>query len=312
MPPHVAAGWHGSDAGFVCDADRSLNGPPRQLVRRRTCLVALAALSAAPAAFAVAAAVDGPRFAVALGSGSMHGVAHIGVLRGCEKLGLKPDLIVGTSSGAAIGALWAAGLDSGAIAKLARGVDFGEVSSLSLRPWRGLARNAALAELIDRAVGGRRIEQLPTRFMAVATDLATGAPIVLAEGPTGEAVAASCAIPVLYVPVRVGGRELVDGSLSAPVPVDAARQQGAAFVLGVDVAYRPSDEPARHLLEAAFQTLHIFVNALAAEQTRRADLVLRLSLHHLFDEAGLFDALIDAGEAALLAQAETLRPWVSR
>lgn len=169
--------------------------------------------------------------------------------------------------------------------------------------------NKPLAETIDRALGGRRIEQLQTPFEAVAAELASGAPIVLDQGPTGRAVAASSAIPVLFVPVQIDGRELVDGSLAAPAPVDAARQHGAQFVLAVDVAYRPSDEEPRHLVDIVFQSYHILVNALAAEQVRRADLVLRLALHPLFDKPQdeIFDALVATGEAALLAQQETLR-----
>jgi len=279
-------------------------------MRRRACLGSLAALAAGALAPA-RAAPDRPRFAVALGSGSMHGVAHIGVQRGLEKLGLVPDLIAGTSSGAAVGALWAGGLDSSALAEVARDIDFGSVSSLASPfplPWQGLMNNQPLADAIERALGGRRIEQLPVPFKAVATELASGAPIVLDAGPVGRAVAASSAIPVLYAPVKIDGRELVDGSLAAPLPVDAAREQGARFVLAVDVAYRPSDEKPRGLVDIAFQSYHILVNHLAAEQARRADLVLWLALHALFDkpQAQAFDALVQAGEAALLAHADLL------
>lgn len=143
-----------------------------------------------------------PRLAIALGSGSLHGVAHIGVQRGCAKLGIEPDLIAGTSSGAAVGALPAGGLDWRSISEIAREVDFGSASLLAL-PWRGLMSNEPLAETVDRALGGRRIEQLPTRFLVAATELSSGAPIVRARGPAGRAVAAPTAIPVLYTPVRI-------------------------------------------------------------------------------------------------------------
>lgn len=259
----------------------------------------LGALAAAPAV-ARAAGTRRP-LAVALGSGSMHGLAHIGIVRACEKLGLVPELVVGSSVGAAVGALWAAGLDAAAIERTARSLDWTHAAEWTV-PWRGLKRPDGLRRaLLDALGGARRIEALPRRFAAVATGLADGARVVLDRGPVDLAVAASSAIPVLFVPVWIEGRELVDGSLSAPVPVDVARERApAAVVLAVDVAYRPSDEPPRLLSDIAFQALHILVNALAAEQIARADLALRLDLHHLMREGHVDPSvLIDAGERAL-------------
>ena len=155
--------------------------------------------------------------------------------------------------------------------------------------------------MLFRSVGARRIEQLPMRFAAVATDIVNGEQVVLDRGPVGACVAASSAIPVLFEPWRLDGRDLVDGSLTSPVPVDAARLLGADIVVAVDVAYRPTDAPASGLAGIAFQTLHIMINALAAEQTRRADLTLRIGLHHLMQPRGDAAALIDAGDAALTA-----------
>lgn len=155
---------------------------------------------------------------------------------------------------------------------------------------------------------------LARRFAAVATGLADGARVVIDRGPVDLAVAASSAIPVLFVPVWVDGRELVDGSLSAPVPVDVARERlPEAVVLAVDVAYRPSDEPPRLLSDIAFQALHILVNALAAEQIVRADVALRLDVHALM-RGPSFDpsALVDAGERALLEAAPRLKALLDR
>lgn len=247
------------------------------------------------------------RLAVALGSGSMHGLAHIGVVRAFEELKLVPDLIVGCSAGAIVGALWAAGVGSARMEVMAQDMDFTTLGSL-IFPWRAFMHNRRIETLIDAAVGGRPVEQLPIRFAAVATSLDDGRRVTLDRGPTGLAVAASSAIPVLYEPVAIDGRELVDGSLSAPVPVDAARELGADVVLAVDVAYRPDEAPARHIVDMAFQTLHILVNALGAEQLVRADLALRLSLHELMlhDDAPL-RALVDAGRVAMLSKETALR-----
>jgi NTE family protein len=269
---------------------------------RRRLLTAAAAAAALPGA---GRARPAARVGFALGSGALHGHAHIGIVRGCERLGLRPYAIAGTSAGAAVGALWAAGLSAAEIARIADTLDWS--ASPGLMPLLfGRQRNEALRQQIDRAVQGRSIEQLPLRFAAVATDALSGEPVVLDAGAVGLAVAASAAVPVLFEPVRIGSHQLIDGSLSAPVPVETARFLGADTVVAVDIAYRPYEERPRSSLDYAFQSLHIVTNALAREQTRSAEHLIKLDLHHLMH--GRFDArpLIEAGEQALLEIAPAL------
>ncbi len=266
---------------------------------KRRELVVPAGLVLAEAAFG--ASRMRKRLGLALGSGSMHGLAHIGVQRALERLRQPVHAIAGTSAGAIVGALWASGLRAAEVEAIARRFDWNESAHWVL-PLAGLMRNDGLQRALDQAVGARRIEQLPIAFAALATHVASGERVVLGRGPVGACVGASSAIPVLFEPVRIDGRDLVDGSLTNPVPVDAARELGAQVVLAVDVAYRPSDAPASGLAGLAFQTLHIMINALSAEQTRRADVTLRLSLHHLMTRpAADPSALIAAGDAALMA-----------
>lgn len=274
-------------------------------ITRREWLAAGAASAAS-----VTRANDKTRFAVALGRGSAHGLAHVGVIRACEQLGLVPDLITGSSVGAAVGALWAGGLSATRIERFASTMDWSSAGSWTL-PWRGLRRNDGLQQAMGRALDGRTIEALPIPFVAAATRLDTGQGVALDRGPADSAVAASSAVPVLFVPVRRDGIDLVDGSLSAPLPVDIARQRGATVVLAVDVAYRPSEAPARDITDVAFQSMHILINALATEQAARADIVLRLNLHPLAmgsDPA----ALIAAGERALHEAWPRLRERLGR
>jgi NTE family protein len=229
-------------------------------------------------------------------------------VRGCARLGLRPHAIAGTSVGAAVGALWAAGLDADAIARIAQRLDWSAGAATAFgRLLFGRRRNEPLYAEIERAVGARRIEQLPVRFAAVATDLELGEPVVLDTGPVAPAVAASSAVPVWFEPVRIGSHALIDGSLTAPVPVEAARLLGAQRVVAVDIAFRPYEEAPSGALDHAFQALHIATNALAGELTRSADHLIKLDLHHLMH--GRFDpeALIDAGEQALLALGPALR-----
>lgn len=289
---------------MAAPSTRPLTSTSGTLTRRAW--LAAGATSASP----VASAKDKTRFAVALGSGSSHGLAHVGVVRACEQLSLVPDLIVGSSVGAAVGVLWAGGLSSVRIERVAAGMDWSSAGSWTV-PWRGLRRNDGLQRAIDSALQGRTIESLPRPFVAAATRLDNGQGVALDSGPAGAAVAASSAVPVLFVPVRRDGIDLIDGSLSAPLPVDIARQRGATVVLAVDVAYRPSEAPARDITDVAFQSMHILINALAAEQAARADVVLRLNVHHLAIGAGS-TALIAAGERAMHEAWPQLRARLGR
>jgi NTE family protein len=207
-----------------------------------------------------------------------------------------------------VGALWAAGLSANEIARIAESLDWNSSPSLGGLLF-GRRRNDALRAGIDRAVQGRAIEQLPLRFAAVATDARSGEPVVLDAGAVGLAVAASSAVPVLFEPVRIGSHELIDGSLSAPVPVEAVRFLGADTVVAVDIAYRPYEEAPRSVTDYAFQSLHIATNALAREQTRGVEHLIKLDLHHLMH--GRFDVqpLIEAGEQAVLQLAQSLGPY---
>ena len=216
-----------------------------------------------------------PKLAICLGSGGRHGYAHIGVIRAFDRLGLKPDIVCGTSAGAIAGVLWAAGHGADTIEEIVNETDW-YTGGVPRIPMLGSGRLDSLRELIDRHVGHRRIESLPTRFAAVATDLDTGQPVLLDNGPTGQVVAASASVPLRYEPVPIGGKRLVDGALSAPGPVDAAYAIGARFAVAVDVAYRPYEEPVSGISDVAFQTFHIMVNRLIEEQIKRADFAIRL------------------------------------
>lgn len=251
------------------------------------------------------------RVGLALGSGSMHGYAHLGVLREIEARKLPVSVVAGTSVGALVGALWASGLTAADIEQLARRENLADLGRPS-GSWQGLMDNSAQRAPLERALRGRPIERWPLRFGAVATSVANGERRILASGDGVTAIFASSAVPVLFRPIVVNGERLVDGALVEPVPVDAARELGANFVIGVDVAYRPYEEEASGLTDYAFQSMHILVNSLAAAQMRSADVAIRLNLHHRFTECGR-EALIDAGrEAMRRAWPDVLRALAAR
>lgn len=256
------------------------------------------AIAPAPAFDGKALAVPpGTRVGVALGSGSMHGLAHIGVIQEFEARGLRVDVVAGTSVGALVGALWASGLTADRIAGMSRSGNLQDWAGFA-GSWQGLFSSEALRTPLEAVFEKRPIESWPKRFGAVATNVANGERRVIAAGDGATAVQASSAVPVLYRPIIVKGERLVDGALVEPVPVETARDLGANFVIGVDVAYRPHEEQANGLTQYAFQAMHILVNSLAAVQMRSADVGIRLNLHQRFVECGN-ESLIAAGREAV-------------
>ena len=244
----------------------------------------------------------GRQVGIAFGGGSIHGMAHVGVLKALTEKGLTFQFIAGTSAGAIIGVLAAARMPFGEIDTIARRVEWPGLMDFSLSG-KGLMQHTKLRSLINTSLGDRRLEQLPIPFAAIATDVATGERVVLRKGPAGAAVSASCSVPVMFEPVKIDGRDLVDGGLTEPVPVIAVREMGADIVIGIDVAFRPGEDDVKGLTGTAFQTMHIMSNALIKEQIPRADIAIRMNLHHLIGVDNSHEQLIAAGYA------ESMRMW---
>jgi NTE family protein len=177
-----------------------------------------------------------PSIGLALGGGAARGFAHIGVMRTLAAHGIVPDVIVGTSIGAVVGGCYAARqLDS--LEEWARGLNVRSILSyldISLSG-SGLIRGGHLAAQLEKALTDSRIDDLPIRFAAIATEFNTGHEIWLTRGRLAEALRASYALPGIFPPVLIGGRWRVDGALVNPVPVSAARALGARLVIAVNL-----------------------------------------------------------------------------
>ena len=239
----------------------------------------------------------GMRVGLALGSGSIHGLAHIGVLEVLEARGLDVSVVSGTSVGALVGSLWASGMKAASIERLARARRWESVGRMS-GSFEGLFTNEGLRGELKPFFAGRPIEAWPRRFGAVATDISNGHRRVFMSGDGALAVQASTAVPLAYAPVKVDGLRLADGALVEPVPVETARALGANWVIAVDVAYRPYEAPSGGLTGNAFQAMHILINSLAEREARGADFVIRLDLHQQMMQCGN-EALIAAGRDAM-------------
>ena len=215
-----------------------------------------------------------PKVALVLSGGAARGFAHIGAIKALEAQGIVPDLVVGTSAGAVVGALYAAGNGGFELQRLAMQMEEGQVSDWSL-PDRGVIRGEALQNFINNAVGQRSLEKLPRLFGAVATDLQSGEATVFRIGNTGMAVRASSSVPGVFQPVKINGREYVDGGLVSPVPVKAARDMGADFVIAVDISDQPRYGSTKSTIDVLLQTFAIMGQSIGRYELRGADVVIR-------------------------------------
>ena len=184
-----------------------------------------------------------PRIALVLGSGGPRGFAHIGVLKVLEEIGVRPDLIVGSSVGAMVGALYAGGYDARRLETLA--LDLNMLRLYEVRQLLGKpATGRPVEELVNEALNDRLVEQLGIPVAIAATRLRDRQLVIFNRGDTGLAVRASAADPDNFEPVRIGGEMYADGDEVSPVPIRVARQLGAQFVIAVDVSAYAESTPA--------------------------------------------------------------------
>jgi len=247
------------------------------------------------------------KIGLALGGGAAKGFAHIGVIKMLEVSGIHPDVVAGTSAGSVVGALYASGMDAFRMQQVAFGLDEAKIRDVRLFSG-GLVRGKAPEDYVNQQVDRQPMERLKLPFAAVATELETGQRTVFVRGNTGEAVRASCSVPGVFEPVAIGGRHYVDGGVVSPIPVDAARQLGADFVIAVDISARPDGGNPQGMLNIVGQSITIMGRQLARQEIARADVVIRPDLSGIgpadFEQKNL---AILAGEKAALAAIPEIR-----
>lgn len=245
------------------------------------------------------------KIGLALGGGAARGFAHIGVIKTLEAQGIKPDLITGTSAGSVIGALYASGLNGFQLQKIAMEVDESTFIDWSL-PNLGMLKGEALQDFINQSVNRRPLEKLAMPLGVVATDLGSGQQIVFRTGNTGMAVRASSAVPGVFMPLQIGSREYVDGGLTSPVPVRAAREMGADFVIAIDIGEKPEWSKPESTLDVLLQTFTIMGQRISAQELTTADVVIRPDTAQInaTDFSGRHLAILKGEEAAAAKLAE--------
>ncbi|MEP6790103.1 MAG: patatin-like phospholipase family protein [Ramlibacter sp.] len=250
-----------------------------------------------------------PRIGLALGGGAARGFAHVGVIQVLEEAGLKPDLVVGTSAGSLVAALYASGRNAAQLQQVALDMEEAAFTDWTLPIFsRGMLRGEALARYVNAQVGGKPIEAMPVPLGIVATDLATGQGVLFQRGDTGTAVRASSAVPAVFLPVKIGTHEYVDGGLVAPVPVRYARQMGAELVIAVDISAAPEGNPSGDTLQILLQTFAIMGKSINSYELRAADVVVRPALvGYAGADFTSRRRAIEAGRAAMLGLLPQLR-----
>ncbi len=220
-----------------------------------------------------------PRIGLALGGGAARGFAHVGVIQVLEEAGIKPDLVVGTSAGSLVAAIYASGKTGVQLQTISESMEEAALTDWTLPLFgRGMLRGDALGRYVSSQVGGKTIEAMTMPLGIVATDLHSGRGVLFARGDTATAVRASSAVPAVFQPVKIGSREYVDGGLVSPVPVRYARQMGAELVIAVDISATPESNSASGSLEILLQTFAIMSQSINTFELREADVVVRPAL----------------------------------
>lgn len=195
---------------------------------------------------------------LALGGGAALGGAHIGVLKAIEEKNIKIDFIAGTSIGALVGALFAAGKNSEEIKAVAKKLDWSDISKIVFSKF-GLLSNKKIGDLVIRELGDINIEDLKIPFAVVSADIGTGEEVILTSGNLANAVMASSAIPGVFAPVTIDGRMLVDGGIVENVPVNPLYKLEAGKIIAVDLRGNLKMRNPENLIEVMANSFDITV-----------------------------------------------------
>jgi NTE family protein len=254
-----------------------------------------------------------PRIGLALGGGAARGFAHIGVIQVLEEAGIQPSMVAGTSAGSLVAAIYASGKTGAQLQRVADTMEEATIADWTLPIFsRGMLRGEALARYVNTQVGGKLVENMPLPLGIVATDLNSGQSVLFQRGDTGTAVRASSAVPAVFQPVKISGREYVDGGLVSPVPVRAARSMGAELVIAVDISSPPDGNLAGGTLEILMQTFSIMGKSINSLELKDADVVVRPSLVGVSSsDFGARKRSIEAGRKAMLQALPQLRAAIA-
>jgi len=244
------------------------------------------------------------RIAVVLGGGGSKGFAHIGVLKVLEAQKIPIHMIVGTSAGSLVGSLYASGKTAFELQGIAMKMDADNVIDYDWKIWKGgLIKGEKLENFINLNIQNTPIEKLKISFYAVATNAATGEEVVFARGNTGMAVHASCSVPGVFQPFKIGNSTYMDGGVVSPVAVDVARRNGADIVIAVDISGGINTDVPDGIIDTMRKSLSIMYARIAEYQIKNADIVIRPNMKNIGStDMNKFNEAIFEGEKAASAK----------
>ena len=252
-----------------------------------------------------------PVIGLALGGGAARGFAHIGVIKALESQGIFPNLVVGTSAGSVIAALYASGYRGTELQKIALSLDEAAITDWALPfsgRFGGMIKGDALQAMVNRLIKNQTIENMPMPLGIVSTDLQTGNGVLFQRGDTGQAVRASCSIPGVFQPTIIQGREYVDGGLVSPVPVRYAKQMGADIVIAVNISTEPSSQDSSGSLGILLHTTSIMGKSINTFELDLAQVVIQPELKSMRStDFKSRNAAILAGEEAVMKQISQIK-----
>ncbi len=220
------------------------------------------------------------KIGLALGSGGLRGLAHIGVIKVLERNNIPIDFIAGTSIGAIVGGIYAQRGNISDIEKLAQRFSYRDLISIFFDPQLhlGLVRGQKAQKFLENYIGDTKIEDLRIPFRAVASDLHTGEVVTFDKGKLSFAIRASSCVPFIFEPVKYNGHYLIDGGTSQPVPVKTARKMGADIVIAVNLDttfFSLSSSSQRFTIVGLLRnSVNLLRYHLAKENVKEADIVI--------------------------------------
>jgi NTE family protein len=247
-----------------------------------------------------------PRIGIALAGGFARGIAHIGVLRVLREAGIPIDVVSGTSVGALIATAYCAGTSLETMERVAHETKFADFGRWT-PSWLGLATNLRLEQFVARMTPVQRFEELQKPLAIATTDINIGLPVYYHGGPIGPPLRASCAYPGLFVPVKYEGRTLVDGFVTALVPIEGALILGAELIIAVYLEAGAVGEP-RTFTDVLSRSFTIIQKHADLEWRKEADVIIEPDVTpFLWDDFSKTSQLIRAGEEAALKALPAIR-----
>ena len=216
-----------------------------------------------------------PKIALVLGGGAARGFAHVGVIRVLEQEKIPIHMIVGTSVGSLIGALYASDPNSFNLEWLSFSIEKDDIFDYSvIYSKMGPVQGERLEKFIQTKVRAKTLEQMKIPFYAVATDLNEGNTWVFEKGSVAKAVRASCSIPGIFQPLEIGGRMYVDGGVTDNLPVDVARTKGADIIIAVNISKNIRNPQVNTLIDVIMQSINIMGRELVIYKSRGYDVLI--------------------------------------